>query len=260
MRQFALVDSSNNRFELTIARASFFNQPTGLGFARDNEYVRVGGAYVRSSRDTFEQGEISGRIIMKGYALYPYLTAYLLSGKELRLEYTDGENGQTYYRDVEVQTLEKSELDTAGLLICPITFTCKSRWYQVIETTFTDRKDLLVANNGLLPAPWRLTVDVTNGETVPGQTIELYENRNGQHITLTKISVDKTNRRGRLIWDTRDGHARCVWNGENMVPVMDFTVDNFFKIPVGEYHFSVYGFSGGRTSGTIEIFKEWETV
>ena len=44
MRQFALVDSSNNRFELTIARASFFNQPTGLGFARDNEYVRVGGA------------------------------------------------------------------------------------------------------------------------------------------------------------------------------------------------------------------------
>lgn len=259
MRSFSLIDEIGNTYNLTVSKASFLSEPDGLGFARDNSYARVGGAFVRVGKDLFEQATITGNVIFKGYTLYPGFAAYILSGKELRLQYSDG-NGQTYLRDVDVQSLGKSELNTAGLLILPIEFACKSRWYQVFTTTFTDSKDVLINNNSLLPAPWRLTVTVAANQVVPGQTVELYKMVNGNRVTLTKISIDKPNRRNTLVWNTRDGHASCIWNGENMVPVMDFTVDNFFKIPVGEHHFSIYGFSGGLTSGTLEVFKEWETV
>ena len=261
MRYFSLVDANDNEYDLTVSGKIFLNEPAGLGFAKNNNYIRLGGAYVRQAEEIYAQGMIPGELILSGYEEYRALTAYIYSGGELRIKYRTDGVVDPYYREIDIGSIDKGELGASMLLRCPVTFACRSRWYQTIQKSFVDQMIWQITNDGHFPASWRLTVDITPGAVIAGQIIELIQyGEDSSQTSLVKIALAKSGLQGRLVWDTRDGHASCTWGGVNMVSVMDFTKENFFKIPIGSYGFKIYGYTGGRTSGKLEIFKEYATV
>lgn len=256
MRYFSLVDALQREYSLTVSGKIFLNEPVGLGYAKTNNYLRIGGAYVRQAEEIYAQGSVSGELILSGYDEYRAFTAYVFAGGELTLKYWTDDDAGPYYREIDIASIEKGELGASMLLRCPISFACRSRWYQKLSNVFIDGGSFAVSNDGHFPAAWRLTVDITPGALVAGQTVELAKDG----VTYVKVGIIKSGLQGRLVWDTRDGHASCIWGGVNMVSVMDFSKENFFKIPIGDFTFEVYGYTGGRTSGRLEIFKEYATI
>lgn len=255
MRKFKLYNSLGTAYDISVSGTAFLSSPQGLGFSMDRKYSRIGNAYVRDYY-RLAQGTIRGTLVLNGYSQFQTLIGFIAS-EGLTLEYTPIENGTAYKRDVDFASITKTELTAGGVLECEIEISCKTMWYTKSTHSFTNSGSFTLTNDGHVPASWKLTVDVGSGVTfVKGQTVELRQNG----ITLKRASFTSTDSfSGQLVWSARDGEAKAVWNGTNVVPLMDFTQDNFFKIPVGTYTFVVFGYSSG-TSGTLEVYKEYLAV
>lgn len=122
MRQFKLYNSAGQSYDLND-RGSFFHDPKGLGCENDADYERIGCQFLRTETG-MKQPEPEGKIRFCDYDSY-HAFAKFLQKSPLKLEYTAAE---TYYMDVEIKKLKKTELETLGLII-EIEFSGLGPWY-----------------------------------------------------------------------------------------------------------------------------------
>lgn len=130
MRQFILYNATGNRYNLNDLDF-FLENPEGLGFERSTEYRAIGSHY-SPYKEGLKQKNIRGTIGFKEPDAYKKYFDFCLFLEEapLRLDYTP--DGDTFSIDVNVQVVEKTELELRGLN-CGITIRPLGQFYRTIS-------------------------------------------------------------------------------------------------------------------------------
>lgn len=80
-----------------------------------------------------QQGQIAGTLNFINYDNYTSFVNFVEGSENLRfgykIPYSDGSNKE-YFKDVNIQSLSKTQLQTNGILSEPVVFDCLSLWYE----------------------------------------------------------------------------------------------------------------------------------
>lgn len=133
IRKFYLENEYKQRLDLQdMENAGLAIQPSGLGYDADATYIRVGSHFVT---DSFfdRQAMPAFRIIFRpdiGYINYHKVIQFILSAKSLTLVYIPPMGtGMEYYRDIDVTSMSKTEIEADNILPMDITLPCKTPYY-----------------------------------------------------------------------------------------------------------------------------------
>lgn len=281
IREFSLVNEYaevRNLMQVPTEGMAFL-EPKGLGFAMSNSYTRMGHRFVRTE-SLLQQGEITGSLMTADYAAFRDFANYLLRSENLKLRYRSLVNDGYFYRDVDVVKLEKSEIQEEGrVLSCPVTFKCKSLYYQdaaiyyVVSATELDRRYTIpypnrysdfalredtMENDGHIPASLSFEID----GYCENPRIEV-ENDAG---TLYDITFPVTIQAGeRLEYSSMDGdvYIRKVGSGgseTNLVTLLSLDNDNFIRVPVGTSRIRFSSDTGTTNRTMYSMHKFYEAV
>ncbi|MDD3369396.1 MAG: phage baseplate protein [Lachnospiraceae bacterium] len=125
MRQFKLYNSLGQVYNLNDM-ASFFHDPKGLGFDDDGKYERIGNQYI-ATQEGIKQAEPEGKIRFLDYVEFNNFAKFIQC-QPLKLQYSAAD---TYYMDVIVKKIEKTEIENIGLDVS-IKFSALGQWYKDI--------------------------------------------------------------------------------------------------------------------------------
>lgn len=254
VREFKLINEKGQEYSLMdIYNYCFLSEPDGLGYSYSTEYEQLGNTFVTKLRK-FEQGKISGIANFLNYDNYKKLVDFIESSENLRISYKIPfkTGAKEYFKDVQIQNLSKTQMQTNGIISETITFDCLSLWYEkntVIysivpqtneirwdfkwDSRFTDynSRDLQYINNGHVEAP--IQVEIV-GQVVNPQ-IELYV----EGELYQKVKINTTiNSFEKLLYDTRENQFSI--NKQNTdgtiislfsLDYIDFENDNVIRLP-----------------------------
>ena len=131
VREFSLLDDLGNEFSLMdIENYCLLTDPNGLGYAYNTEYEQLGNTFVTNLRRT-AQGKIDGTVNFLNYDNYKAMVDFIERANELRFKYViPYQSGtRTYYKDINIASFEKSEIQPNGIISEAITFDGLSEWY-----------------------------------------------------------------------------------------------------------------------------------
>lgn len=138
VREFSLLDELGNEYSLMdIENYCLLTEPKGLGYGYNTEYEQIGNTFVTNLR-RLEQGRIDGTANFLKYDNYKALVDFIEKASALRFKYViPYENGtRTYYRNIQLAQLEKSEIQPNGIISESISFDTLSEWYLPSRATF----------------------------------------------------------------------------------------------------------------------------
>lgn len=255
VREFKLVNEKGQEFSLNnIKNYALLTDPSGLGYGYDTQYQQLGNTFIENLR-SIQQGQITGTVNFINYENYAKLVNFVESSESIRfsykIPYSDGTYKQ-YFKDINIQSLTKTQLQINGVLSETITFDCLSLWYEentVVYTIeplsneirwdfewdsrFTDytSRNLQYINQGQVEAPVYIELEgpITNPE------IQLYVE--GQLYQTVKINTE-IKQYEKLLYNTRennffinkqntDGSTTSLFN----LSYIDFSNDNVVRIP-----------------------------
>lgn len=252
VREFNLINEKGQKFSLMdIKDYCLLTEITGLGFRYNTEYSRIENTYTRNIRE-LEQGQSGGVVNFLNYDNYEKFANFILIAENLKLEYKIPQKNKIakYYRDIEIQSLEKTEIQTNGIISEPIEFSCLSLWYEenkfiyTVEeiddelrwdfewdSRFTDYENRSVTfeNNGHEEAPFLLEM----GGYILNPAISVYVNKE----KVNELKLDITiNENEKLIYSTKDNELllyKQLADGtmQNLFNTLDLNNINFFKLP-----------------------------
>ena len=132
VREFRLVNEKGQQYSLMdIENYCLLTDPSGLGYNYYTEYEQLGNTFIENLR-RLEQGQITGVANFLKYDNYKNLIDFIEKSERLRIAYKiPFENGsKEFLRDVNIQSITKTQLQTNGVLSETITFDCVSLWYE----------------------------------------------------------------------------------------------------------------------------------
>lgn len=144
IRKFWLINNQGQRYDFTLkTNKVFLNEPSGLGFSKSVDGIRVGDDTIITSEE-LDMPTISGTILFyekleKAYKEYDDFVRFVRF-TPLKLYYQPPHLLSGFYTNCVITSLEKSEYTTEGYLACPIVFACSSIW------TNADMTSLIVTN------------------------------------------------------------------------------------------------------------------
>ena len=242
VREFKLVNEKGQEYSLMdIYNHCLLTDPSGLGYSYSTEYKQLGNTFVTNLRK-FEQGQISGTANFLSYDNYKNLVDFIEASESLRFSYKiPFQNGQKeYFKDVQIQSITKTQKQTNGIISETVTFDCLSLWYE--ENTFIhtiqpktneirwdfkwdskfidySTRSLQYINNGHVESP--ILVEI-NGH-VENPKIELYvEGQLYQELPFT-VEIEEYEK---LLYGTQEGNFYL--NRQKT----DGTLENLFKLDV----------------------------
>jgi len=254
VRQFNFINDKGQKFSLMdINNFCLLTSPTGLGFSYRTEYEQLGNIFIQSLRK-IEQGKINAQLNFASYENFRNLVDFIAQSESLQIQYTipyKTEN-KSFYRDIDIQLLSKSEIQANGIISEQIEINCKSLWYEKIaqqyEISSTSNevrwdfrfdaywsgysvRDLDYINKGHIDASVEITID---GEVI-NPKIQLYiEGQLFQEISIT----DTIEEYEKLLYSSKEGDfyiKKELVDGtyENMfnLSYIDFENDNVLRIP-----------------------------
>lgn len=258
VREFKLMNNLGQEYSLMdIENYAFLSDPSGLGFSYRNSYQKLGNHFSPSSKE-LEQESMDPILYFKKYESYRNLCSFIHRSSSLILVYIVPyeTSTKTYYKDIDVTNITKSEKDPkTGCLKCSATFVNISLWYEksitkyIIEdeddSTIWDfyfdsyfpsysSKDLNYINEGDVDGSIDVVVD---GEVI-NPVLRLYiEGNLHQEITInTTIAVDE-----KLCYSSQEDNfyiKKRKPNGtyENLysLDVISLDNDNVIRIPPGK--------------------------
>lgn len=139
VREFKLVNEKGQEYSLMdIKNYCLLTDPSGLGYSYNTEYEQIDEMFFTNLRK-MAQGQISGTINCLYYDNYKALVDFIESSESLKFAYKipfkDGQ--KEYFKDVNIQSIEKTEIKTNGIISEPIVFDCLSLWYEENTTVYT---------------------------------------------------------------------------------------------------------------------------
>lgn len=182
VREFKLINEKGQEYSLMdLYNYCFLSDPSGLGYSYSTEYQQLGNTFLTNLRK-MEQGQISGTVNFSSYDNYRKLIDFIENSEQLRfaykIPYTTG--FKEYFKDVQIQSISKTQKQTDGIIKEAITFDCLSLWYEenTIEYTIEPMEDefrwdfywdgyfndsnstnIEYANKGHVEAPIQLEID-----------------------------------------------------------------------------------------------------
>ena len=136
VREFKLVNEKGQEYSLMdIYNHCLLTDPSGLGYSYTTEYEQLGNTFVTNLRK-FEQGQISGTANFLSYDNYKNLVDFIEASESLRFSYKiPFQNGKKeYFKDIQIQSITKTQKQINGIISETVTFDCLSLWYE--ENTF----------------------------------------------------------------------------------------------------------------------------
>ena len=277
MRKFYIENEMNERFPLWGNRV-YMIEPSGLGVKHEASYIRIGNSYLRNQTH-ISQSKIGGKIefIEPGAnKRFQEFYNFCAAASSLHLVYDPGD-GTEYIRDIDIAEVGKSER-TGGTLPISVSFTCKSLYYLrnnnrfVFESADDEKRydykydfaygdygtyEAIVNNNGHVEAPFECTI---YGYCVNPSIYIVKDNETLYEVTFPVAVLD-----GEYIrYNSRDGMLEATLiskSGEtNLMPLLDISKDNFFKIPLGNSKIMFNSESASTNVITATIYKMYEVV
>ncbi len=276
MRQFYLLNGNGAKFDL-MTSAGFFHAPEGLGSAKTQSFLRTGDFYKRT--ENYEsQKSPSGEMIFRNYSDY-HTFAMFIQIEPLILVYKPLD---TEYRlNCTVSKFEKSEISHENnRLICPITFTGTSKWYDL-------RSAITSHPLGDDAKRYPYTYDYKYYDSLSG-VIEGYNNSpndvpcvlrirgyclnptwvlstNNVQISSGSVSVELIDGE-QLVVNSRDDNleiAKYSLQNEYLANLyQDAAIDreNFLYIPSGNFKITINDESLSDITASLELLEEYDTV
>lgn len=140
-RQFSIISKDN--VETPLSGGDFFaHDPQGLGVELNND-ISILNSIMYLSSQNYSIKDISFKVVCgsktrPAYANFLYLCKQFKGGT-IKLKYIIPEVG-TFYRDVAIKSITKTELQRSGVIDETFTFEPLSFWYQIEEYSFTPTK------------------------------------------------------------------------------------------------------------------------
>lgn len=143
MRQFYLVNKDGQRYQLiNDFSKAFLWQPSGLGFGIDRDYKESDGFFFEMNKEVAQTAK-SGTLVFFGPDPYPEYKAfmdYITHSEDLKLAYCPKNNW--YYVDIDIESVEKTEIQEDGTLQCSINMLPKTPLYLPYELNIDLSGDL----------------------------------------------------------------------------------------------------------------------
>lgn len=143
MRQFYLINADGQKYNLIndMTRA-FLWQPSGLGFQYDKDYMESDGFFFEMNSAVSQTAKTGVLVFFKDpYTQYKAFMDYISSSEGLRLAYSP--KGNTwYYVDIDIEYVEKTEIEENGTLQCSISMLPKTPMYLPYELNIDLSGDL----------------------------------------------------------------------------------------------------------------------
>lgn len=213
----------------------------------------MGNTFIANLRKT-EQGQISGTLNFLKYDNYKNFIDFIEKADTLRFAYKiPFESGsKEYLKDINIQSLSKSQIQTSGVISESVTFDCLSLWYEENKTVYSiepqtdeirwdflwdskfadyDTRSLQYVNKGHVEAPLIVSID---GHII-NPVISLYvEGQLVQEVTFT-VEIEEYEK---LLYGTRendfyikrqktDGTTESLFS----LDVINFENDNVIRLP-----------------------------
>ena len=284
VREFNLINEKGQKFSLMdIENFSLLTDPDGLGYTYSNSYTKVGEVFINNLK-VQEQTQISGICNFLYYENYTNLVNFIESSKSLRLNYKiplkDGSQKE-YFKNIEIQSLGKTEKDQTGVLSCPITFDMISLWYEEKEYTYDmsaedndvrwdfrwgsrfanyNSRKLEFNNTGHTLAPIYLEIDgaISNPEIIVTDS-----NDNVLFDLLIEIEIEQYEK---FIYSSVDGDLRIAKQNidgtyENLFKqaYIDITKNNIFKLPLGSSNITIQA-DDEIVSAKLNIYPYYRSI
>lgn len=254
VREFKLVNEKGQEYSLMdIYNHCLLTDPSGLGYSYSTEYEQLGNTFVTNLRK-FEQGQISGTANFLSYDNYKNLVDFIEASESLRFSYKipfqDGQ--KEYFKDVQIQSITKTQKQTNGIISETITFDCLSLWYEENTTTYTVEqleneirwdfewdsrfsdyasRTLQYINQGHIEAPVYIEID----GNVVNPVIELYVDGELYQTVEVKTTIAQYEK---LIYDTRENQFTIAKQNTDgtlqslfSLDYINFENDNVIRIP-----------------------------
>lgn len=133
VREFKLINEKGQEYSLMdIYRYCLLTEPTGLGYSYSTEHEQLGNTFITNLRK-IEKGQISGVLNFKNYDNYKKLIDFIESSEKLKFCYkipSKDNTIRTYFKDIEIQSISKTEIQRNSILSETVTFDCLSLWYE----------------------------------------------------------------------------------------------------------------------------------
>lgn len=254
VREFKLVNEKGQTYSLMdIKNYCLMTEPKGLGYSYSSEYEQLGNTFVTNLRK-LEQGKIEGQVNFEKYDNYKNLIDFIESSTDLKIAYKIPYSSGTkeYFKDVEIQSLSKSEIQPNGIISENIILNCLSLWYEekisILEviaeeneirwnfnwdSIFSDydNRNLTIVNEGHVEAPIEVEI---SGEVV-NPKIEVYmEGQLIQEVGFTQ----RIETHEKLLYGTKENNF-YIYKQESdgtlvslfSLDVIDFANDNVIRLP-----------------------------
>lgn len=138
VRQFNLINEKGQTYSLMdIENYCLLTSPTGLGFSYSIQYEQLGNTFVQTLRK-LEQGNINGQVNFLNYQNYKNYVDFVAKSDEIKLQYTIPykDTNKTFYRDIDIQSTSKGEIQPNGVIQEQVSINCKSLWYEKIAQQY----------------------------------------------------------------------------------------------------------------------------
>lgn len=257
MRKFYIDLGDDEWIDLQKCKVIFRN-PNGLGLGTDREYEETEAGFFAVMDENTVQPNVTGElvIVQDDYTMYQKLVDKLERAQELRLGYRPTDF-RTLFMDIDIESMELSEMTQLGWLAVPVSFRGKTPYY--LQTPQTH---VIKSGSGAESVmrytfrfPFRYTTNAAESSVrafVAGHfsaSIDAHINGPAANPILTARSVPSGNVLGVLdmtgvsmkageyiLFSTRP-NRECVWkvSGENrteLIDNVDISKKPFFKLPV----------------------------
>lgn len=268
VRQFKLINKTGAEFNLMRLDA-YLHNPDGLGFAIESEVRRVDNTFILLD-DYIAQAEPSGEIIFKGYEQYEEFVRFVqVGGCVLGYKPLD----VWRYLDVLI-SIGKSEISYENKkLICPVTFTAISEWYEseVVYETYGEPPEHRKEYNYTYPFTYMGgtggTIEIHNGLLESYMRIIISGVAENPRWTLT--AEDGTEKEGKVNAIIGTGNVLVIDSHPATMEIAeytasgayvqdrygdsDFSTERIFPLPPGDSALAVLDDTSATIEARIEV-------
>lgn len=273
--KFYLLNESGTRYSMNTALNGFFTDPSGFGVEYESSYLKVGDIWTTDSRE-LAQPEISGtmQFPVSPYETFQGFLNFINRSESLVFVYQPAGLTTEYFSDIDVVAVEKGGYSRKKSFDVPVTFICKSlfyteekfeyqiqkaereiRWDFRWETKFNDANYVYFVfnNNGHVESPFVLSF------IGYCKNPEMQVLHNGVEIHKVKFTCEMETT-DRLTLSTFDDDLYVEINSESRMDILDFTNENFFKLPKGTTEVYFRCEAGRMNDITMSLEKYYKGV
>lgn len=284
VREFKLINEKGQTYSLMdIKNYALLTEPDGLGYSYSTSYTKVGEVFINNIKEQ-EQVQITGICNFLYYENYTNLVNFIESSESLRLSYKiplkDGSQIE-YFKNIEIQSLGKTEKDENGILSCPISFDMTSLWYEQKEYTYDmsaednevrwdfrwgsrfanyNSRKLEFNNTGHTLAPIYLEI---NGAVTNPEIIVTDSNGTTLFNLLININIAQYEK---FIYSSVDGDIKILKQNvdgtyENLFKqaYIDIENNNIFKLPLGTSNITIQA-DNEIVSAKLNIYPYYKSI